>query len=40
MDVARALAAIYEAVAAGTKVSRTRDTGPATALATACPSAP
>ncbi|MEU6011509.1 hypothetical protein [Streptomyces sp. NPDC047453] len=33
LDVARALAAIHGAVAAGTDLSRTRDTGPATAAA-------
>ncbi|WP_177235642.1 hypothetical protein [Streptomyces sp. MUSC 14] len=33
LDVARALAAIHEAVAAGTETSRTRDTGPAAAAA-------
>ncbi|MGW0211534.1 hypothetical protein ACWDZ8_39390 [Streptomyces sp. NPDC003233] len=33
LDVARALTAIHDAVAAGTETSRTRDTGPATAAA-------
>lgn len=33
LDVARALAAIHGAVAAGTETSRTRDTGPSTAAA-------
>lgn len=33
LDVARALAAIHEAVTAGTEVSRTRDTGPVAAAA-------
>ncbi|WP_424893321.1 hypothetical protein [Streptomyces sp. XH2] len=33
LDVARALAAIHGAVAAGTELSRTRDTGPAAAAA-------
>ncbi|MFF8617454.1 hypothetical protein [Streptomyces sp. NPDC015350] len=33
LDVARALAAIHEAVTADTTVSRTRDTGPAAAAA-------
>ncbi|MFB6507426.1 hypothetical protein ACFYXP_33355 [Streptomyces sp. NPDC002466] len=33
LDVARALAAIHEAVTAGTETSRTRETGPATGAA-------
>ncbi|MFJ3762479.1 hypothetical protein [Streptomyces sp. NPDC090080] len=33
LDVARALAAIHSAVAVGTELSRTRDTGPAAAVA-------
>jgi hypothetical protein len=42
LDVARSLAAIHDAVTAGTETSRTRDSDPAAvaALATACPSAP
>ncbi|MEU7649227.1 hypothetical protein [Streptomyces huasconensis] len=42
LDVARALAAIHDAVTAGPGLSRTRDTDPGTAAAldSACPSAP